>query len=150
MKKTEVDEETNCSIIIPYTNDLNFIEIDESLPTLDVKYTSNHAIPAKSNISGGMAAWCMDAIVKNEDLMASREYIKHDGDVGCTVSEKLAQIKRMTAASIFLNGENRLGKGILENVEALYNIVMNKQKKRQTKKELTWRNMTLSVMKFCV
>ena len=135
MTKTEVDEETNCSIIISYINDLNFIEIDELLPTLDVKFTNaNNTIPTKPNLTGSMAVWCMDAIFRNEDLIASRECIRHDGDVGRSVSEKLAQIKRMTAASMFLHGETRLGKGILENVEALYNIVMNKQKKRQTKK----------------
>ena len=127
MTKTEVEEQTNCSIIMPYINDLNFIEIDESLPTLDVKYTSNHAIPAKSNISGGMAAWCMDAIVRNEDLMASRERIKHDGDVGRTISEKLAQIKRMTAASMFLHRKTRIGEGIQENTETSYNLVMAKE-----------------------
>ena len=68
-----------------------------------------------------MAAWCLDAIIRNNDLVVSRERIQKDAEEGQSISDKLSKIKRMTAASIFLHGETRLGQGVLDNVEASYN-----------------------------
>ena len=84
-----------------------------------------------------MAAWCLDAIVRNDDLIASRERIRRDGAKGQSVSEKLKQIKGMTGAKIFLLGETCLGEGVLENVETSYNNKVAKRREDNQKKAET-------------
>ena len=58
----------------------------------------------KSNLDSGIAAWCLDAIVRNIDLLVSRVCIQKDTEEGQSISDKLSKIKRMTAISIFLHG----------------------------------------------
>ena len=89
MTKLEIERETEAGIVIPYTMTPNYIELDESLPTVDIQFLSRNVTPSKPNLKGGMAAWCLDAIVRNDDLMASRERIRRDGAEGQSVSEKL-------------------------------------------------------------
>ena len=62
-----------------------------------------------------MAAWCVDAIVQDQDLMVARRQIKKNRDNGRNMTEKLAIIKKMEVVEVFLSGLTRLGKGILEN-----------------------------------
>ena len=141
MTKLEIETEKESGILIPYTLTGNYVELDESLPTVDVQFLSQNITPSKPNLKGGMAAWCLDAIVRNDDLMASRERIRRDGAEGESVSEKLKQIKGMTAAKMFLLGETRLGQGVLENVETSYNSKVAKQREDTQKKADTYRKM---------
>ena len=138
MTKLEIESEKEAGILIPYTLTGNYVTIDESLPTLDLQYLSQNTTPSKPNLKGGMAAWCLDAIVRNDDLMASRERIRRDNVEGQSVSEKLKQIRGMTAAKMFLLGETRLGEGVLQNVETSYNSKLAKQREDAQKKAETY------------
>ena len=89
MTKLEIESEKESGILIPYTLTGNYVTIDELLPTLDLQYLSQTTTPTKPNLKGGMAAWCLDAIVRNYDLMVSRERIRRDHTEGESVSEKL-------------------------------------------------------------
>ena len=66
MTKLEIETEKESGILIPYTLTGNYVELDESLPTVDVQYFSQNITPSGPNLKGGMAAWCLDAIVRNE------------------------------------------------------------------------------------
>ena len=54
-------------IVIPYHYTTNYVEIDDSAPTLDTKFItlSPPTIAYKPNLQNGMAAWCVNAIVQN-------------------------------------------------------------------------------------
>ena len=120
-EKEKSDEGTN-GIIIPYHETNSFFEIDDDLPTLDVKYLPSPPPPlTKPNLSGGMAAYCLDAIVQNQDLMDARERIRQNRIEGESVSDRLNAIKRMTSAKMFLLGKTKLGEDIRDNARKNYN-----------------------------
>ena len=100
----EIETEKESRIIIPYTLNVNYAELDEWLPTVDIQYLSQNTTSLKPNLKRGMATWILDAIIRNHDLMASREWIRRDGTEGQSVSENFKQIKGMTAAKMFLLG----------------------------------------------
>ena len=126
MTKIEIKTEKESGILILYTLIGNYAKLDESLPTVDVQYLSQNINPSKPNLKGGMATWCLDAVVQNDDLMASCKRIQRDGEEGQSVSEKLKQIKGITAAKMFLLGETCLVQGVIENVETSYNSKVTK------------------------
>ena len=64
-----------------------------------------------------MAAWCANAIVQNQDIIDTRQWIKRNWNEGASVREILKAIKRMTAAAVFLRGTNKLGHGKLNKIE---------------------------------
>ena len=64
----------------------NYIDLDESLPTLDIQFLSPNLV---AEIKGGMLALCLDAIFRNEGLMEAREIIRRDGEEGDNVSRWL-------------------------------------------------------------
>ena len=85
--------EKDSRIVIPYTLTDTYVELDESLPTVDIQYLSHNKTPSKPNLKIGMVVWSVDAIVRNDDLMASRKRIRRDGTEVQSVSDKLKQIK---------------------------------------------------------
>ena len=73
--------------------------------------------------------------------MEARERIRKYGvDEEC-VSEKLTRIKRMTAASIFLNEETLLEQGVLANNESGYDTQISKEQETEQNKAITYRQM---------
>ena len=79
-----------------------------------------HHRSTRPNLQSGMAAYCLDAIVQNQDLMNARERIRSNRDEGESVSEKLKSIKKMKAARMFLLGKTKLGEDIRDSVQANY------------------------------
>ena len=71
-----------------------------------------------------MATYCLGVIVRNKDVMESRDRISRDDKEGESISDKLAQIKRMIASSLFIDGETRLNQSILKNMEE-HTIIQN-------------------------
>jgi len=63
------EKEPDSGITIPYHQRQNYIVIDDSAPTLDTKFITPLPPPIidRPNLSNGMAAWCVDAIVQNQD-----------------------------------------------------------------------------------
>ena len=82
MTKTDIETEKKSGIVIPYNLTDNYVELDELLPTLDIQYLSRNTTLSKLNLKGGMAAWYLDAIVWNDDLMTSHERIRRDDTKG--------------------------------------------------------------------
>ena len=68
-----------------------------------------------------MAAYCLDAIVQNQDLMDARERIRRNREEGESVSDNLKVIKKMAAARMFILGKMRLGEDIRDSVQVNYN-----------------------------
>ena len=93
----------------------------------------------KPNVQNGMAAWCLDAIVANQDLMESRRRIKKNRKDGQSMSNKLKNIKRMTAATIFLCGTTRLGEDIKDSVQRSFLNHVEKQAESQRSAEVAHR-----------
>jgi len=61
------EKEPDSGITIPYHQRQNYIVIDDSAPTLDTKFITPLPLTIidRPNLSNGMAAWCVDAIVQN-------------------------------------------------------------------------------------
>ena len=122
MTDKEQREESTNGVVIPYHATANFVEIAENSPTLDPQYLPPPPQPSTPpNLQSGMAAYCLDAIVQNQDLMNARERIRRNRDEGESVSDKLKAIKKMTAARMFLLGKTKLGEDIRDSVQANYN-----------------------------
>ena len=135
MTTEEQDEEAGEGVILPYTASDNYAIIDETAPTIDVQYLPPVAAHQKPNVQNGMAAWCLDAIVANQDLMESRLRIKKNREDGQSMSEKLKNIKRMTAATMFLCGTTRLGEDIKDSVQRSFLNHAEKQAESQRNAE---------------
>ena len=88
-----------------------------------------------------MAAWCISDIFQNQDLMAAYRQIKDNREDGRSVSEKLAAIKKMKAAAVFLCGTTRLGKDILANIKDNFNIHQVKEVESTVKAEEAYREI---------
>lgn len=67
MTKIEIETEKESGIVIPYTLIDSYVDLDKSLPTVDIRYLSRNKNPSKPNLKGGMTAWCLYAIVRNDD-----------------------------------------------------------------------------------
>ena len=114
MTANEINEERTAWIIIPYTATPNYVKLDKSAQNLYTQFLDCNSPTDTPSLKGDMAAWCMDTIVRNEDLMESWERIRRDSVGEESGSDTLARIKIMTAESIFLNSKMLLGKGILK------------------------------------
>ena len=90
------EKEPDSGITIPYHQRQNYIVIDDSAPTLDTKFITPLPPPIidRPNLSNGMAAWCVDAIVQNQDLMEAHSRIKNNQENRKSVSQKLMEIKK--------------------------------------------------------
>ena len=83
MTDNEKRDETGNGVIIPYHATENFVEIAENEPTLDVQYLPPPPQPStRPNLQSGMSAYCLDAIVQNQDLMDARERIRKNREEG--------------------------------------------------------------------
>jgi len=74
----------------------------------------NSDVLKKLNYSCSTSAFCVDALVQNEDLMKSRERIKEEKGNGKDVCEQLKLVKKLTAGKLFKVGTTRLGKTLLD------------------------------------
>ena len=135
------EKEPDSGITIPYHQRQNYIVIDDSAPTLDTKFITPLPPPIidKPNLSNGMAAWCVDAIVQNQDLMEARGRIKKNQENGKSKSQKLMEIKKMTAAAAFLTGTTRLGEGVFQRVKRGIDEADAKQAEAKRSADLTHR-----------
>ena len=76
--------------------------------------TTNSNFSKKLNYSSSTSAFCVDALLQNEDLMKSRERIKMESSKGKDVREQLKKVKKLTAGKLFKIGTTRLGKTLLD------------------------------------
>ena len=86
------------------------------VPTFDqslaiIPYTSKQQVV---NFSSGTAAFCLDKMVSAHDLMSVRERIKENRDEGLAMSDKLKEIKTITAGQPFKAKGCRIGKDIFQ------------------------------------
>ena len=79
----------------------------------------------KLNFSNGTAAFCIDAIVRENDLQLARERIKGEHQRGKTIRQQLESAKRVTSGVVFGCGSTRLGKTVFDICKE------NQDKKRQ-------------------
>ena len=108
-------------VIVSYHATANFVEITDNAPTLEPQYLPPPPQPStRPNLQSGMAAYCLDAIIQNQDLMNARERIRRNINERESVSNKLKSIKKMTAARIFLLGKMKLGENIRDSVQSNY------------------------------
>ena len=88
------------------------------------------------NYSSAVAAFCLDVMVQQKDLMSARERIKMDRETGKTLEEQLQSMKKLTAGNLFKTGNVHVGKTVFQarkqNVEAAARVHRQKyEKKRQ-------------------
>ena len=74
----------------------------------------NMNVAKKLNYASSTSAFCVDALVQNEDLMKSRERIRDEKNKGKDVHEQLKSVKKLTAGKLFKVGTTRLGKSLLD------------------------------------
>ena len=58
MTKLEIEKESEAGIVIPYTMTPNYIELDESLPTIDIQFLSRNITPESEGRYGGVVFGC--------------------------------------------------------------------------------------------
>jgi len=85
-----------------------------TVPTFDPKHAIAPCDEEKKvvNFSQVAAAFCLDKIVQQSDLMAMQERIKSNHQEGLTYKERLQQIKAFTAGQVFRAKGCRVGKDI--------------------------------------
>ena len=129
MTKEDHELEERSTITIPYTPTENYTAIEESTLTYNIQFlsTTTTIIVDCPYLKDGMASWCVDTIVQNQDLIELRSRIKINRKQGKGVSDNLKEIKWMTAAAVFLFDTTLLGQGVLDNVNQSYNTHKIKQ-----------------------
>ena len=112
---------SNCVTLPTFNPDLAKIDYDES-----------KKIP---NFGNGAAAWCLDNIVSQQDLMEARSRIRKNRDDGRSLKEKLVESKKITAGTLFKSGSCRIGKTVFdvqkENTKKRESILKEKMMKNQ-------------------
>ena len=77
MTVEEAREEKDIGVIILYHATANYAEIDDITPTFDPRFLPTPiATTDKPNLKDDMAAWCVDTIIQDQDLMAAHIRIK--------------------------------------------------------------------------
>jgi hypothetical protein len=100
----------NSSIILPIQTREAIIDLSRSEPTVNPTFLSPTPLTATPNFPTGVAAWCLDSIVKDHDLNAARVRIKKNQQDGKSLKEKLIESKKITAGRLFKAGSCRIGK----------------------------------------
>ena len=104
----------NSSVILPIQTRESIIDLSHSEPTVNPTFLSPTPVTATPNFTTGVAAWCLDSIVKDHDLNAARVRIKKNLQDGKSLKEKLIESKRITAGRLFKAGSCRIGKTIFD------------------------------------
>ena len=135
------DEVTNNLIPTSVVNNTLLEQIDTKSKKLllpeqsNINYTD---ISKKLNYSRSTSAFCVDALLQNEDLMKSRERIKKESKKGKCLREQIKDVKRLTAGKLFKMGTTRLGKSLLDvHKENVANEYM-KQKDKLLKEKIKY------------
>ena len=82
------------------------------------------------NFSKGTAAWCLEAIVANDDLMEARGRIKKNREEGKSLTEQMQELKKLSVDQIFHLGRCDIGKTCFDVIKANKdNKVMQEQEK---------------------
>ena len=90
----------------------------QTIVTFDSRYLERTGTPVPTlNFSLGNAAFCLDAIVRNKDLMESRGRIRKERKLGCSISEMIKEQKGAFSAGIAFNtGICEIGKTVFDIV----------------------------------
>ena len=111
----EQNDPTDLALVPTFQPDLAIVKYNPEQKVLD--------------FGQGTAAWCLDSIVMNKDLMSARERIRKQQKVGKTLKEKIVESKKITAGYLFKAGSCRIGKTIFDIQKE------NMAKKRQNDKD---------------
>ena len=117
MTEQELQSEARNNLLPPHYIDDTPKQTDgttASTNTTAYQSTINTDISKRLNYSSSTSAFCVDALVQNEDLMKSRERIKEEKSKGKDVREQLKLVKKLTAGNLFKVGTTRLGKTLLD------------------------------------
>lgn len=113
------------STIADASDSTTVTESDRSLPS----------IAPSLNFSKGTSAFCLGAILKQEQLMEARAKINKEQSEGKTLVERLRSAKRVTAGICYKSGTNRLGKDVFavakESVEKKKEEYIEKMKQER-------------------
>ena len=119
----EKEESVDCKAVLPYHQKHNNTDL-VTVPTFNSELA---IIPVEEekkivNFSGGTAAFCLDKMVSQHDLMATREHNAENQDERLTMAEKLKKMKSITAGQLFKAMGCHIGKDIFnihkENIDA--------------------------------
>jgi len=138
MTKEEMANEASSDIILPSSlsqsnpspNEDNVVT-DTIVTDSSITTISTTAQPSLNFVTG-TSAFCLDAIVKQQQLQSARERIKSEKNTGDTMVTRLRSAKRVTAGICFNSGTSRLGKDVFQickdNEEKKANEMREKQK----------------------
>ena len=114
--KEEEEEELlpTSSIILPIQTRESIIDLSSNDPTIDPTYLPVPIHASTPNFTTGVAAWCLDTIVKDQDLYAARGRIKKNREEGKLLKEKLIESKKITVGCLFKADSCRIGKTIFD------------------------------------
>ena len=123
MTEQELQSEARNNLMPPYCTSID-INVTPTTKQTDGSTTAstfssqqstiNTDISKRLNYRSSTSAFCVDALVQNEDLMRSRERIKEEKGKGKDVREQLKSVKKLTAGKLFKIGTTRLGKTLLD------------------------------------
>ena len=89
-------------------------QVSEALTESEADSQTTLTQQSSLNFSTGTSAFCISAILKQEQLHEARERIKKEKDGGETLTSKLKSAKRVTAGLCYNSGTNRLGADVFE------------------------------------
>ena len=114
---TEEEEELKTSItssiILPVQTHKAIVDLSTEEPTHHPAYLSQ-LTTSTANFNSGVAAWCLDTIVKDHDVNTARGRIWMDREDGKTLKEKLVESKQITAGRLFKADSCRIGQIIFD------------------------------------
>ena len=117
MTKDEKENEALPNIILPSSLKPNLSSNDDtssSLTSTDSSITTGSTFPPSLNFDTGTSAFCLDAIVKQQQLQTARERIKSEKATGDTMATRLQSAKRVTAGICFNSGTAKFGKDVFQ------------------------------------
>ena len=110
MTKDEKENEKNGNSSVHLPSHFTRIITDLTKPLCNPQFSTKKHQPEEQlcNFSSGTAAWALEEIVKKDDIMAARERIKNNVEVGLTLKERLEKCKKVTAGVLVGMGRHRL------------------------------------------
>ena len=112
-EEQELETSITSSVILPVQTYKAIVDLSTEKPTHDPAYLSQ-PVTGTTNFNSGVAAWCLDSIIKDHDVNAACGRIRKNREDSKTLKEKLVESKQITAGRLFKAGSCRIGQTIFD------------------------------------
>ena len=116
-EEEEMELGHSTKIIFPQHARHNIIDLANNSSRFNPRYvTAPPTNPSATipNFKSGVAAWCLDTIVKDHDFNAASARIKKNRTQGKSLKSKMCESKKITAGGMFKAGTSCIGQTIFD------------------------------------